>query len=189
MTDEPEVPDEVRTCFGETCAKYSRMYESYHGHKERMAWTATAVYLSGLVGLVTSGVLAGFAATAERVAFTILLGVLALLIFAFVSMQFWGRWAAADIQEGLIQGAFLATDWSRELAANDLRVAEGDRWPQLVQERVDDQPSRSEEMRNAIVGVLAPSKWGDLDNRARSEAASYWALSIATIAVILLAWI
>ena len=83
--------------------------ERYHNHKETMAWVATALYVSGIIVL---GYKAGdiFKSFGWAVGTTVLVLLVACLIFCFVKMHFDMRWYAADAVHVLDVFFFVGSD-------------------------------------------------------------------------------
>lgn len=116
--------------------------QSYHNHKETMAWVITALYVPGIVylGYIESQI--------RRGAWEVLVGVLIFLawfcVWKFVRMQFYMRWKEADIIAVLMQrlaklngGAKppLPKEWTIEEKINTpitLNI-----WPKFIQCKID----------------------------------------------------
>lgn len=170
----------------------------YHDHKELMAWTATAVYVPGIV------LFAGYAAKylhevhpdvyAIRLSLAILLGFGGLMLAMFVNMQFERRWVATDWERGFRRVRSLVSD-KIHLANFETGVREAagmDRqpWPAFIGQELERcSKPRWATFRDSLPHVLVPWEWASIDGRIRTELPSYVALAIGTTIAIVLLWL
>lgn len=111
--------------------------ESYHARKERLAWTATAFYIGGILAIgKTLGPVWG---EIGQVGMTVLVAALAMCTMLFVHMQFQGRWWAADrtrafrrVQSKLTSHPELLGDIDRSLPDNAPESHRLPAWPRFV---------------------------------------------------------
>lgn len=167
-------------------------YEVYHSHKENMAWVATALYVPGIIslGYITDGICGS--RVADGVA-TLLLLLVTILVYLFVSMQFTMRWVAADIQAGLML-VMASLCNSLQLPPKDkLKVENDNLWPNFIQERIDQQRKRAP--RSKVEGLKAFKniirfQWNEdkLDNRWKTELASYVIIALGASLSLSVIW-
>ena len=91
---------------------------AYHNHKETMAWSATAGYLSILV--LTNAVAPILTNLFAKLVFCALLLALAYATYLFVNMQFEMRWKAADTSRGLRRAKTKICNITTDEEINDL---------------------------------------------------------------------
>ena len=170
--------------------------ERYHAHKETMAWTATAFYLSGIIALGYNWK-DGWCDTTSLILF-----IPAYLVFAFLNMQFRMRWEASDAISGLIHAANNlcngTTKLSKENCIIEHEMLGGNRkqkvWPKFVQDEID--KVAEEAPRTFGIFKVAFCKWIILrwgkeyiNPKWLSEIPSYIICLLATIFAIALVWL
>ena len=134
--------------------------QTYHNHKETMAWTATAFYVSGIIAL-------GYNIPRMGECWLLLLVSLLLvgaghLVGFFVRFQFRNRWIAADRVAGIIRAlGKLYKDGQQP----DMEVENGKLYPKFVEEEI----SKAKD--------LAEKRW-------QVEWISYAAITLSTIIAI-----
>jgi Ca2+/Na+ antiporter len=134
--------------------------QAYHNHKETMAWTATAFYVTGIITLGYFSNEVSF----SHICLMVVLILLALCTFFFLLFQFNNRWVAAGRIEGLIRTI------SNLQIGSDFTSAEqeiGQLYPKFVEKEI---PKYSR---------FGNSRW-------EVELPSYIAILISTIIAILL---
>lgn len=162
------------------------LFAEYHNHKETMAWTATAAYLSVVI-------LAYSAADwplhlASRLVFSLLIGAVGCVTYIFVSMQFEMRWVAADLCTALrrVKGKLLdpETEWTslhRNVPPAELKTTEEkSQWPAFVADEV--RVCATQRQGLAEIGrMILHGKLTEINPRRRSELASYFAIAAVTL--------
>jgi len=165
--------------------------ERYHDHKERMAWTALAFYVPGV--LILTNAVAPDLGFGGRVVGTILLGTLVAAVAMFVNMQFEMRWHAADLSNALrrVRGQVVG---GVTLSAHELEVPDwkdgGRVWPRFLDEEVKlCSTDRSGESFDRAFRNFVDGQWSRIEMRMRSELASYVVLAVTTIVAAAVIWL
>ncbi len=166
--------------------------QSYHNHKETMAWVITALYVPGIIylGYIEREIWRG----GWEVAVGVAILVVSYLVLVFIKAQFDRRWEEAEIIRFLLHrlaGLFHGDELPRQ---DEWIVNKGnDDWAHFVQEWSD---TKKEEERNCKAfrkNFLRIFPYGLKDNkdklntRWRTEIPSYLLIAIATIFAIILA--
>lgn len=159
-----------------------QLYESYHNHKETMAWVATAFYIPGIITF-------GYSVAQTNWFLSLLVSILIAIVFypvvTFVNMQFRKRWEANDIQVGLMRlVAGLCS--SSVTPPSEPDIKEGDHWPLFIQESIN-QSTRKREFWSAVRDMTC-FRLSTLDDRWKTELPSYGLILIATIVALFLVW-
>ena len=165
--------------------------ESYHDHKERMAWTALAFYVPGVL-LLTNAV-ASDLGSGGRVFGTLLLIILVRAVAMFVNMQFEMRWHAADLANAIRRARGEVTV-GKTLSQDDLETTEwtGGGWvlPRFVAAKAElSRTDRSKDAFHRALGHFLDGRWAKIDARMRTELAGYIILAITTIVVVVAIWL
>jgi len=167
-------------------------YQTYHHHKETMAWTATAFYLPSVIGLAYAASLIPNHSIAPII-FTLLLILLPLLVIGFVSMQFKMRAIAADYTNGLRRVLSRLCSGNPPLSSSEVEVVPDDGFPYFVRCEIQPLLDNTKKLRswagyfNAIK-LFVQFKWGDIDNRIRTELTSYASIIIVSLIAIAIVW-
>jgi hypothetical protein len=166
---------------------------TYHNHKEDMAWKVTAFYLPSIIGLSYIASSAKWELVGQ-VVITVGLTILTIAVLSFVSMQYKMRFIAADTVEGLRRAIAKLYDSLSPVSQNDLGVKSDDQWPQFVQHEIDLVSAKSKEMRGwkgfiKSFGYFLIFRWSNIENRIRTEIASYLSIAIISAVAISLIWI
>lgn len=164
--------------------------ETYHNHKETMAWTATAVWLtaSGYLYVNIPTWLWG-----ERVLFSLVYTIMAGLTIWFASTQFDWRWKAADrttaLREALREVCVRIDVYGRiaTLPPHRLRMMDECGFPVFVGEHLA--PGHTIPRRRRSITVLMPWSGEDYDPRWNTELPSYAAIVVAWLGVMCRVWI
>lgn len=167
---------------------------TYHDHKEKMAWTATAFYVPACIIL-------GYTAAEHlddisRVLLSVLILLASVITTMFVNMQFRMRWDAADMERGLkrIKGELCR---SEEMSPNfnlSLPESKGNekppQWPIFVQQELDKCITKrfSTDIPKAFLNTTT-FQWKKIDDRLKTELASYCAIVFATVIAVSSLWI
>lgn len=168
------------------------IYQRYHNHKETMAWTATAFYLPGIIGLAYAASLVQWGLVGH-VVFSVFALLISLAILFFVNMQFRMRWLAADITHGLRRTMARLCAHMPPLSEADIQVEEGKCWPRFVASEIESEIGKSEKLRTPkkYLGAfwhMIRFKWYTPDNRLVTEFASYLAITFVSLIAIFLLW-
>ena len=156
----------------------------YHHHKETMAWVATALYVPGIIylGFIFKG--------SQNVVVSVFLLVAVALFYIFVNMQFRMRWYAADVV-AILMRRMAEFNRGAELPRSDEWAIdkEDDVWPHFVQQEIN----TLKEMRKfgkACIALkdLVLFRLAKVDNRWKTELATYLAIFLATAFSIYLVW-
>lgn len=160
-------------------------WENYHNHKETMAWTATAFYITGVV---TVGFILSNAPVIDRALVTLGVLIVGYLIWIFINMQFRMRWLSADFQKGLIQFAADLCSSSVELPdKSEFKVDQEKRFPDHIYIYINQVTTCRNNKIKAVKNMLLQR--ADLDDRWKTELPSYGLVIIATITVIISLWL
>ena len=163
--------------------------ERYHNHKETMAWVATALYVSGIIVL---GYKAGdiFKSFGWAVGTTVLVLLVACLIFCFVKMHFDMRWYAADAVHVLMRCTARLNSGAELPRPDEWAIDKEDGvWPHFVQREIDQLKTRRSfrEATQASLNMVL-RLWDEVDDRWKTELPSYVAIVIATLVSFVLIW-
>lgn len=167
---------------------------TYHDHKEKMAWTATAFY-------VPATVILGYTAADRlddiaKLVLSLVILIASVMTTMFVNMQFRMRWNAADIERGLkrIKGKLcqleeISSDFN--LSLPESKASEiPPQWPIFVQHELD--KCVTKRFRTDIVKAILNAitfRWKKIDDRLKTEVASYYAIVLATVIAVYSLWI
>ncbi|UCC73840.1 MAG: hypothetical protein JSV86_04570 [Gemmatimonadota bacterium] len=167
------------------------IYEAYHSHKEKMAWTATVLALGAAIALVFSTLPPAIGQ--NSILTTIAVSFLGLSAYAFVSLQFKLRWEASDAIDALKRArtrVCMKETWDEALLDSSVSDVH-EVYPVYVSNEISllDTPRGGKEMLLACLTLLWPPIWGEMDNRWRTEIASYFALAVAFAAVVVRIWL
>jgi hypothetical protein len=162
-------------------------WEIYHNHKETMAWVSTAFYITGVISF--SFVLANTIFMARLLA-NIGIILTFLLMLVFVNMQFRNRWNSADFQIGLMRYAALLCCNSTTIPKEpNFVLDEAGRYPDHIWKQIDDfRQKHPREQRNELLRIFLTNPLG-IDDRWKTEVASYVLIVLATIISIISLWI
>jgi hypothetical protein len=155
--------------------------ESYHDHKETMAWSATAAYLGVVLLSREATSYLDESTCVVRFFFSALIAVVAFAAFLFINMQFRARWKAADDVDAFrrIRTILSSFDSDEELKKKfSLSLGNTKIWPQFIEDEM--KPTKWKKFQD-IFSLKDSSKV----LRERSELASYTVLFVATIIAIL----
>jgi hypothetical protein len=171
-----------------------QVINTYHDHKEKMAWTATAFY-------VPATVILGYTAADHlddiaKLVLSVLIVVASVMTTMFVNMQFRMRWVAADMEKGLkrIKGKLCQLE---EMSPSfNLSLPEGKaneippQWPIFVQQELDKCVTKRfrADIPKAILNTII-FRWKKIDDRHKTEVASYCAIVFATFIAVSSLWI
>jgi hypothetical protein len=167
---------------------------TYHDHKEKMAWTATAFY-------VPASVILGYTAADHlddiaKLVLSVLIVVASVMTILFVNMQFRMRWIAADKEKGLkrIKGKLCQLEEmspSFNLSLSESKATnKPSQWPIFVQQELD--KCVTERFRADIPKAILNTiifRWKKIDDRHKTEVASYCAIVFATFIAVSSLWI
>jgi len=161
-------------------------YNSYHDHKETMAWLATAFYVTGAI---TLGVLLSNFQVCVRIFIAVGIAFAAYLFWFFVNMQFRNRWLASDFQLGLMKFAADLSCNSPTLTIPlrpEFTQDPKGRFPDHVWSYIrDSRPCFKEFWKREVWKGLCPCKQDE--DRWKTEIPSYALIIVAaTIAIVLL---
>jgi hypothetical protein len=173
------------------------LIDSYHNHKETMAWAATAFYLTGVFGLAYSANRMGLHCAWQQIVFTAGLTIIGFIVLCFLRMQFTMRWKGADVAIGLRRAMARACDRTEPLLKKDLvldfkhgkELEEHMGWPQFIRYEVDQEIKKSSPKRTCRNIALAVLPWMNLDPRLKSESPTYYAVILATVLSIAILWV
>jgi len=167
---------------------------TYHDHKEKMAWTATAFY-------VPATVILGYTAADHlddiaKLVMSVLIVVASVMATIFVNMQFKMRWIAADREKGLrrVKGKLCQLEeMSSSFNLSLLQIEEAKtppQWPIFVQEELDKCVTKRSfaDIPKAILNTII-FRWGKIDDRYKTEVPSYCAIVFATFIAVSSLWI
>jgi len=169
--------DEVNSFVDELRAEIQGI-ESYHNHKEMMAWTATALFLAGGAAFVST---VPRVAIEHQMAATMTIVVGAIAIAFFVYMQFERRWVASDTSDGLRATLTKLCDPSTNRAALDWTVSTDDPVPGLPKFVAQEIASVAKQKRRFRPGAHRDRRWW-------SEAASYTIMLLTCLNMLLVIW-
>ncbi len=178
-------------------------FSSYHDHKERMAWIATALYVPAVIvfGQAASDEICG---GAWRWVLTALLVGACSYVLMFLSMQFNRRWVAADVSKGLRRARECVISSPTCVEDNQLTPVEDFdvEWPHFITAQVE-AARTPRQLRDNLGGMvrgatftwcrfacsnklwqIQPVEW-----RTRTEAASYGVVVLGTAIGIGAIWI
>ncbi len=167
---------------------------TYHDHKEKMAWTATAFY-------VPATVILGYTAADHlddiaKSVLSVFIVVTSVMTTMFVNMQFRRRWWAADMERGLrrIKGKVCQLEEMSptfnlsipECNANEIPPE----WPIFVQQELDKCVTKRfrADILKAILNAIT-FRWKKIDDRLKTELVSYCAIVFATLIAVSGLWI
>lgn len=165
-----------------------KKYESYHNHKETMAWLATAFYVTGVI---TLGLVINHTEIWIKGLSTFGILLTGYFIGIFVYMQFNMRWKSADIQAGLMRLA-------SELCCGQAKPPDQPDFPQITDpekvfpnhiQKYIDQGETTRVVWRAVKDLFKPGKLNRLDNRWKTELPSYFIMIIATTIALISLWI
>ena len=168
------------------------VFEEYHNHKETMAWSATAAYLSVIV--------LAYAAAPRLAHHPVFQGLFSLLLLAvacvtsmFVNMQFQMRWKAADGITALrrVKGKLLSIS-PKQFQRLNLAVPDPDldmtvekvNWPTFVNDEIVLCTTVRQPFSEIMRYSFCPKKWREINARTRSELASYAVIIAVTVIAI-----
>lgn len=162
---------------------------TYHDHKERMAWTALALYVPGI--LVLSAAAPPDLSIVVRILATVWLIVLTAAVGLFLRMQFEMRWHSADLGSALrrVSGkliAGLSPDSVEDKAIPDW-TAGGQVWPLFIQKAVTECRTERAHFLRTIKDFFL-FRWSKIEARTRTELASYVALVLTALLAGVILW-
>jgi len=157
-------------------------WQNYHDHKERMAWTATAFFVTGIV---TVGFILTNAPIVARILVTIGILLVGYMILIFINMQFRMRWRASDNIEGLEK--FACYLCSKSVNLPEIIECGNNRFPDHIFKYIKDSRSSIPQKRHIIKQLL--SLHPELDSRLETELPSYGIVLIASLTSILSLWL
>ena len=163
--------------YGEWLRSEIQVYQTYHNHKETMAWTATALFLAAGGAFLSA---MPRVAVEHQCAATVVIVVASLAIAGFVIMQFNMRWLAADTTDGL-RAAITRLYAANEATKLDCGVSTSDSavgFPKFVSDEIDAVANRKCRWRS---GAHRDPRWW-------SEAASYTLLLLMLCSVLIAVW-
>ena len=166
--------------------------QSYHNHKETMAWVITALYIPGIIylGYMDGRIWRG----GWECAIVVLMGFIFYAVLVFVKMQFDRRWEEAAVIR-ILMHRLAGLNRGEELPQQDeWRIYnEKDDWPHFVQKWVDVKRKGKRNYKKFLEAFLKIFPYGlkdnkdKLDPRWRTEIPSYLLIIIATVFAICLA--
>jgi hypothetical protein len=164
---------------------------SYHNHKETMAWVATALYLPAIVGLATVvRQLDGYVAI--RVISIVAIAIAAVLVIRlFINMQFNRRWEASDVVKGLMKASLMLLNRQVPLTADNCRETERDAtfWPRFACDEINKCSQQNKRRLKTALRLFFTCRWSELDDRWKTELSSYSLIILSTIvAIVIIAW-
>jgi len=188
IMDKYKISDDDRQRYIDWLKAEIALNDSYHNHKETMAWVATAFYLPAILGLAYSANRMGLHC-AWQIVFAVVLFFLSAIILCFLCMQFKMRWEAADAAIGLRRVMAQACNHTKPLSKEDLEpdlkdgkeLEEHKGWPQFIWDEVDQEIKRNKGKRTCRNIALAIFPWKNLDPRLKSESPTYYAIIVATV--------
>ena len=170
--------------------------QSYHNHKETMAWVITALYVPGIITF------ASYIRILEQpgwqIRSTILLIIVTYLVFCFLKMQFDMRWESADTIRILMQRLARLNEYGKLPGQDEWKIdKETNSWPNFIQNKIDESRKSKRNCPEALNALLQFFTWWQckknheekVDNRWKTELPSYLIIAIATSAAIALIWI
>lgn len=171
-----------------------QIINTYHDHKEKMAWTATAFYVPAII-ILGYAVPAHLSCIAKWV-LTGLIWITLIMTIMFVSMQFRMRWVAADIEVGLkrINGKLCHLEEmspSFDLSLPEIKENEiPSGWPIFVKQELDNCATKRSwvDIPKAIFNALSLYRWEKIDDRYKTEVASYCVIVFATVIALGSVW-
>lgn len=162
-------------------------FESYHNHKETMAWVATAFYITGVI---TFGFTLAYSPIPLFVNILASFGVLVTFFLAgvFINMQFRMRWKASDIQIGLTHYASRLC-CNLEVPPEEPLFTQKDTFPDHVWQFIKQEQENRCRMsyRKAVITLFRRPH--TLDERWRTELPSYILMILATVTSIISLWV
>jgi hypothetical protein len=163
-----------------------QLINTYHDHKEKMAWTATVFYVPAAVILGYTA--ANHLGNIAKLALSVLILIACVMTTMFVNMQFRKRWIAADRETGLrrikarlCQLEEMPPAFDRSLPESE--VNEGPpQWPSFVQQELKNCLTKRScsDIPKAILNAIK-FQWGKIDDRHKTEVPSYCAIAFATL--------
>lgn len=168
---------DIQSAYGEWLRSEIQVYQTYHNHKETMAWTATALFLAAGGAFLSA---MPRVVVEHQCAATVVIVLASLAIAAFVIMQFDMRWLAADTTEGLraaLTGLYAASEVPK-LGCNVSLARPALGFPKFVAHEIATVANRNPRWRSDAYK----------DRRWWSEAASYTLLLLMLCSVIMAVW-
>lgn len=193
--DEP-ISDGDRQRYADWLKAEIELNDSYHNHKETMAWVATAFYLPAVLGLAYGA--NGFELTRVlQIVLSVALAFLCVVVLRFLHMQFTMRWEAADIAVGLRRAMARVCDSTTRLSKEALELDSSDApnleaykgWPQFIRFEVKQEYDKSKPKRTYWNMALAVCPCKRCDPRLKSEIPTYITIFFATVVAIILVWV
>ncbi len=162
-------------------------WDSYHNHKETMAWLATAFFVTSVI---TFGFALAHALFVIKVLATIGVSLAFYLMLVFVTMQFRNRWEAADNHIVLMNYISELCCGSVKIPANPSFTLDKDQmYPdhicEFIKKRKDEYP-REKPYRIIWRLFLRPRS---LDDKWQTELPSYCLMFIALVTSVISLWI
>ena len=186
-----EFDSEMIRDYAEWLSSEINIEHSYHNHKETMAWIATALYLPASVGLASivrnlNGCMA----------ITVIFGVAVVIaasvfIGLFISMQFRMRWDASDVVKGLMSASVMLLNRQVPLTLENCQETErhGAFWPRFAYDEINKCSQQSGRQLKTALRLFFTLKCSKLDDRWKTELASYSMIILSSIvAIVLVAW-
>ncbi len=168
--------------------------QSYHNHKETMAWVITALYVPSIIylGYIEGQIWRG---GWEWVA-GVFIPIVGYLVWVFVRMQFDMRWESAD-EIKILMRHFTRLNSGEELPRVDewKTDREDDPWPHFVCREINELKEKYRNCKEALAAFKKFHLWWrykkngqeEVDNRWKTEIPSYLLIIIATVFGIYLA--
>ena len=165
--------------------KELEIWQSYHNHKETMAWVATAAFVTGIVYF---GTLIASDSKWQASLHTLLVIILFCLAFTFIKMQFERRWRAADIVHAMRRLLKRSPDGKFEEEKVQLKEEDTEQLPNFVYASLHaiQKETPREFKKNLLIAYVVSRS--TLDNRWKTELTSYSFLVIASILSIFFIW-
>ncbi len=161
-------------------------YESYHNHKENMAWIITGFYAPGIVTF------AGYLASSDvwfSWLLTVIVPLATFLVLVFIKMQFDRRWWAADTTNALVQVTALLAN-GELIVPSELKFdgsdSKWDQWPSFIADKIK-QKQVPRIMREAVEDLIS-LRLRSLENRWKTELPSYGLVIISAVCAVNLIW-
>jgi hypothetical protein len=174
-----------------------KIRESYHNHKETMAWSATGAY-TGLIILAYYGA-PYLDSRPKLLGFSLVVVLTGWATSLFVNMQFKQRWKAADMIRGLrrargrlspISEADFLTGFNYNVPAVPSDPwEERPHWPWFIEDEITACKTNRRSRLYELRFLLCFSTWEKVNARSRSEWGSYIILAVVTVVAFATTWL
>ncbi len=170
--------------------------ETYHDHKEKMAWGATALYVSVIAGADHGRI---YAQTwTGKLFLSMMVIAIGYLVFLYVQMQFQMRWSAADRVDAFRKLRADLLGGKRPLSQSDYQVVAADGqeskpavWPRFIADAIKScEVPRKGKFRAGVRTIMNPPQFiASVLPRLRTELVSYLSLVLITVIAIVIIWV